>query len=142
MDTIKKLTSSFWKPLLLLLFSCLLWNQIKIFYKYNMPRKASNKFETHSSSRLKQRQQISNSCQESVMQLKNISCAANSKHREKRPVWRYYTMTKPENETYDVLRIWQQYLLSDAIQSSVPSAWLQAKKDKKSSAKDLSQANQ
>jgi len=51
-------------------------------------------------------------------------------------------MTKPENETYDVLRIWQQYLLSDAIQSSVPSAWLQAKKDKKSSAKDLSQANQ
>jgi len=51
-------------------------------------------------------------------------------------------MKKTINETYDILRIWQQYLLSDAMQSSVPSAWLHAQKDKKSSTKDLSKANQ
>jgi len=51
-------------------------------------------------------------------------------------------MKKTINETYDVFRIWEQYLLSDATQSSVPSAWLHAQKDKKSSTKNLSQANQ
>jgi hypothetical protein len=68
---LKGLTSSFWKPLLLL-FSCLIWNHIKVSSKYNTQRKALNKFETQSSSRLKRRQQISNSCQENAMQLKHI----------------------------------------------------------------------
>lgn len=51
-----------------------------------MPRKALNKFQTHSSTPLKRRQQISNSFQENVMQLKHIACAANSTHRVTRPI--------------------------------------------------------
>lgn len=51
-------------------------------------------------------------------------------------------MKETKNETNDILKIWKQYLLRDAMQSSVPSAWFHAQKDKKSSTKDLSKANQ
>jgi len=48
-----------------------------------MPRTVLNEFENRSTSRFKRREQIRNSCQENVMQLKHLSCAANSKQREK-----------------------------------------------------------